>query len=99
MPHLTVGGQCGKRGQPMGFGALRGEDTGHINVLGLLFQKSVHSDRQHPSCVSYKPSRRNQVTEVPKGSPETVETDSSMIGLLEADASPRGPIFCVQSGY
>lgn len=97
MPHLTVGGQCGRRGQSMGFGALRGEDNTSMS-WDSFSQKSVLSDK-HLSCVSYKPSRTIQVTEIPKGSPETVETDSSMIGLLEDDASPRGPICCVQSGY
>lgn len=47
-------------------------------------QACAHSDRPHLSCVSYQPSRR-EITEVPKGSPDTVEMDSSTIGLLEGD--------------
>ena len=57
-------------------------------------QERARPHRQHLSGVSHQPSRRDQVTGDPEGSPGTMDMGSSSVGLLEGDAPPRQGKLC-----
>ena len=50
--------------------------------------------QKHLSGISHQPLRRDQVTGVPEGSPETMDMGSSSVGFLEGNTPPRQSKLC-----